>query len=62
MSQNPQIFIRNEIFNSRVARQGIRVVGKIVELNQLKLERSVLIWKESFEVGKFELILKRTRL
>ena len=37
MSQNPQIFIRNEIFNSRVARQGIRVVGKISELNDLHM-------------------------
>ena len=41
MSQNPQIFIRNEIFNSRVARQGIRVVGKIVELKKTS-------WKDLF--------------
>ena len=33
---------------------GLRVVGKIV-----KLERSILSWKESFEVGKLEMKLER---
>ena len=33
---------------------GLRVVGKIV-----KLERSILSWKEPFEVGKLEMKLER---